>query len=221
LASELLIPDSSEPPIREENNMICEVPKLATFKIVIAAHDLVLRQSLANTLDEQGTCDIVGECDNGADMIRMVLSADPNVVIFDVGLPGCNGMDALHQIYKEHPVAAVAIATERDHDLVRKGLAAFYLAYLLKPVDPHQLMPAIEVATSRFEVFRKLEEENSNLRQNLQNRKIIERAKGVLMQRNRWSEADAFRRLQRGAMNRRTTMVNLAEAVLSGKSVDL
>jgi two-component system, response regulator PdtaR len=201
--------------------MICEVPKLATYKVVIAAHDVAMRQSLSNCLDEEGSCQILGECDNGADMIRIALAADPNVVIFDIGLPGCNGMEALEHIYKERPISAVAIASERDHDLVRKALSAFYLSYLVKPVEPHQVIPAIEVAQSRFEIFKKLEEENHALRQTLQNRKTIERAKGVLMQRNRWSEADAFRRLQRGAMNRRTTMVNLAEAVLSGKHVEL
>jgi response regulator NasT len=154
-------------------------------------------------------------------MIRSVLALDPQVVVFDVGLPGCSGLDALEQIYKERPVAGVGLAGERDHELVRKCLETYYLAYLIKPVEAHQLRPAIEVAWSRFDMFRHLAAENATLRQTLQNRKIIERAKGVLMQRNRWSEADAFRRLQRGAMNRRTTMVGLAEAVLSGRHVEL
>src|SRR5207248_11708132 len=122
---------------------------------------------------------------------------------------------------KEHPVAAVALATERDHDSIRKSLEQFYLMYLIKPVEAHQLSPAIEIAWARFDAFRQLAAENAALRQSLQNRKIIERAKGVLMQRNRWSEQDAFRRLQRGAMNRRTTMVDLAEAVLNGPPVEL
>jgi response regulator NasT len=154
-------------------------------------------------------------------MIRTVLALDPNVVVFDVSLPGCNGLEALQQIYNEHPVAGVALTTERDHDLVRKSLEAFYLAYLIKPVLANQLTPAVEVAWSRFDMFRQLAAENASMRQSLQNRKVIERAKGVLMQKHRWSEPDAFRRLQRGAMNRRTTMVNLAEAVLSGKPLEL
>jgi response regulator NasT len=201
--------------------MICAVPKLAMFKIVVAAQDPSLRQFLSENLENQCGCQIMGECDSGTEMIRTVLALDPNVVVFDLSLPGCNGLESLHQIYKEHPVAAVALATERDHDLIRKSLELFYLTYLIKPVEAYQLTPAIEIAWSRFDTFRQLAAENAALRQSLQNRKIIERAKGVLMQRNRWSEADAFRRLQRGAMNRRTTMVDLAEAVLNGRLVEL
>jgi len=200
--------------------MICAMPKAAAYKIVLAAHDPGFRQFLTENLEACG-CQIVGECDSGADMIRTVTALTPNIVVFDVGLPGCNGLEALAQIYRDHPVAAIALTAERDHELVRKCLEDFYLVYLLKPVEPHQLMPAVEVAWSRYDVFRQLAAENAELRQTIQNRKTIERAKGVLMQRNRWSEADAFRRLQRCAMNRRTTMVNLAEAVLNGKHVDL
>ena len=95
------------------------------------------------------------------------------------------------------------------------------LAYLLKPVEAHQLGPAVQVAWARFGELNTLMEENASLRQSLQSRKIIERAKGVLMKRHRWSEADAFRRLQRGAMNRRVPMVELAQAILNGQEVDL
>ena len=200
--------------------MICAVPKSAALKVVIAACDSELRQFLTSNLDRCG-CRVIGECDSGADMIRTALALNPNVVVFDVGLPGCNGLDALQQIYKEHPVAGLALTSERDHELVRKALENLYLVYLTKPVEAYQLMPAVEVAWARFDCFRHLMTENATLRQTLQNRKTIERAKGVLMQRNRWSEEDAFRRLQRGAMNRRTTMVGLAEAVLNGKQVDI
>jgi response regulator NasT len=201
--------------------MICAVPKLATLKVVFAAQDPSLRQFLAENLEGPCGCQVMGECDSGAHMIRTVLALNPNVVVFDLSLPSCNGLEALQQIYNERPVAAVALATERDHDAIRKSLEQFYLTYLIKPVEPHQLPPAIEIAWSRFDMFRQLAAENAALRQSLQNRKIIERAKGVLMQRNRWSEVDAFRRLQRGAMNRRTTMVDLAEAVLNGRPVEL
>jgi response regulator NasT len=95
------------------------------------------------------------------------------------------------------------------------------LAYLVKPVEAHQLAPVLQVAWARFQEFRNLATENTSLRQTLENRKLIERAKGVLMKRHRLSEADAYRRIQRGAMNRRTTMASLAQAILSGEPVDL
>jgi response regulator NasT len=201
--------------------MICAAPKTNPFKVVIAAQDSAYRRFLADHLENGSGCQVLGECDNGADMVRSALSLKPNVVLFDVSLPGCSGLDAMQQIYKEQPMAGVALSTERDHELVHKALENYYLSYLLKPVEPHQLRPAIEVAWSRFDMFRHLAAENAALRQTLENRKIIERAKGVLMQRNRWSEADAFRRLQRGAMNRRTTMVDLAEKVLNGTKIEL
>jgi response regulator NasT len=104
---------------------------------------------------------------------------------------------------------------------VRRALEEHVLAYLVKPIEAHQLGPALLVAWARFDELRQLADENDTLKQNLQNRKTIERAKGVLMKRHRWSEQEAFRRLQRGAMNRRTTMVELAQAVLNGVEVEL
>jgi response regulator NasT len=203
--------------------MICAAPATATsmLKLVLIADDTLLRQSLREHLEDQCGHQVVGDGATGMDMIRTVLEQEPSVVVFDVALPCCNGLEALRQIYKERPVAAVALASERDQDLMRRSLKEYYLTYLLKPVDFHQLEPAVLVAESRFEVFCQLSAENATLRQTLQNRKVIERAKGILMKRYNWTEADAFRRLQRGAMNRRTTMVQLAQTVLEGGMTDL
>ena len=110
---------------------------------------------------------------------------------------------------------------DRDQALVNRAMEEHVLAYLVKPIEAHQLGPAIQVAWARFEELSSLTAENNSLKQTLHSRKVIERAKGVLMKRYRWSEADAFRRLQRGAMNRRVPMVDLAQAVLDGKEVDL
>jgi len=201
--------------------MICAVPATTTLRLVTIADDPSLRQFLRENLEEQGGHQVVGEGATGVDMIRIVMALEPDVVLFDTSLPCCNGLEALRQIYKERPVAAVALTTERDQDLVRRSLTEYYLAYLVKPVEPHQLEPAVLVARSRFDLFAQLTAENASLRQTLQNRKVIERAKGVLMKRHSWTEADAFRRLQRAAMNRRTTMVRLAQGVLDGGLIEL
>src|SRR5262249_51365327 len=140
--------------------MICAAPKATTFKVVLAVHDLTLRRFLADTLDNGSGCQVVEECDSGADMIKSALANNPNVIVFEVGLPGCSGLEALQQIYKDRPVAAVALATDRDHELVRKSLEQFYLSYLIKPVESHQVGPAIEVAWARFDMFRQLAAEN-------------------------------------------------------------
>jgi len=154
-------------------------------------------------------------------MVRIVLDSEPDVVVFDIHLPRLNGLDALRQIYQERVVVAVAITADRDQELVRRALEEHVLAFLVKPVEAHQLGPALQIARAQFEELRELTAENASLRQTLQNRKIIERAKGVLMKRHHWTEAEAFRRLQRGAMNRRTTMIELAQDVLNGLAVNL
>jgi response regulator NasT len=154
-------------------------------------------------------------------MVRTVLAVESDVVVFDIHLPGLNGLDALRQIFQERIVAAVAITADQDKELVQHAVEEHVLAYLVKPVDDRQLGPALLIARARFEELRSLSEENASLRQVLLSRKLIERAKGVLMKRHRWTEAEAFRRLQRGALNRRMAMVNLAQEVLDGVVTDL
>jgi response regulator NasT len=195
-------------------------PVLPALKIVLVEDDPAVRLFLKETLEKLGH-QVIAEAANGTDMVRAVLDSEPDVVVFDIHLPRLNGLDALRQIYQERIVAAVAITADRDQELVRRALDEHVLAYLVKPVEAHQLLPALLVARAQFEELRSLTEENASLKQTLQNRKIIERAKGVLMKRYRWTEAEAFRRLQRGAMNRRTTMVELAQDVLNGVEVNL
>lgn len=201
--------------------MASAVTEVSTLKVVVVEDDSRLRLFLKQHLEIELGHQVVGEAVNGTDMVRTVLAVEPDVVIFDVNLPRFNGLDALKQIYQEMVVAAVAITTERDRNMVRGVLRDYVLAYLVKPVEAHQIEPAVLVACARCEEYRQLKHENDVLRQNLQNRKVIERAKGVLMKRHRWSEAEGYRRLQRGAMNSRISMVQMAQAVLNGVEVEL
>jgi len=195
-------------------------PTMPQLKVVVVEDDPTIRQNFKETLERLGHL-VVGEATNGAEMVRSVLTLEPDIVVFDIHLPRLNGLDALRQIYQERVVAAVAITADRDQDLVRRALEEHVLAYLVKPVEAEQLGSALVIAWARFEELRQLNNENASLRLSLQNRKIIERAKGVLMKRYRWSEGEAFRRLQRGAMNRRTSMAELAQAILNGNEVEL
>jgi len=194
---------------------------LAPLKIVVVEDDPNVRLFLKETIENHLGHQVIGEAATGTDMVRTVLEAEPDIVVFDIHLPRLNGLDALRQIYQERVVAAVAITADRDQELVRRALEEHVLAFLVKPVEAHQLGPALAIARAQFEELRELSAENASLRQTLQNRKVIERAKGVLMKRHRWTEAEAFRRLQRGAMNRRTTMIELAQDVLNGVEVNL
>jgi response regulator NasT len=193
---------------------------LPSLRLVVVEDDAAMRQFLKETLEGMGH-QVVGEAASGTDMVRTVLDQEPDVVVFDIHLPRLNGLDALRQIYQERVVAAVAITADRDADLVRRALEEHVLAYLVKPVEAHHLGPALQIARARFGELRSLADENANLKQTLANRKLIERAKGVLMKRHRWTEAEAFRRLQRAAMNRRTTMAELSQDILNGVEVPL
>lgn len=196
-------------------------PALPKLRVVIVEDDPTVRLFLKDVLEKQLGHEVVGEAATGPNMVRTVLETEPDVVVFDIHLPHMSGLDALRQIYQTRIVAAVAITADRDKSLVKRALEEHVLAYLVKPVEAYHLGPALMVAWARFDELRGLTAENANLRQTLQNRKILERAKGVLMKRFRWSEADAFRRLQRTAMNRRMPMVDLAQAILNGEDIDL
>jgi len=190
------------------------------MKIILVEDDPVARACLRGLLRQLGH-QVVAEADNGPDMIRAVREHRPDVVLFDIHLPQLNGLDALRQIYQEQVVAAVAITADHDQELIRRALEEHVLAFLVKPIEAHQLGPALLVARRQFEELRELAAENASLKQTLLNRKAVERAKGVLMKRHRWTEEEAFRRLQRAAMNRRTSMYELAQDVLNGVEINL
>jgi response regulator NasT len=194
---------------------------LPALRVVVVEDDATIRDFLCQTIEKDFGYKVVGQAATGTDMVRTVLELDPDVIVFDIHLPHQDGLAALRQIYQERIVAAVAITADRDQELVKRALEEHVLAYLVKPVEAHQLGPALQIASARFQELRSLTTENASLRQTLQNRKIIEKAKGVLMKKHRWSEAEAFRRIQKGAMNRRMTMVDLAQAILSGQELDI
>jgi len=191
------------------------------LRVVVVEDDDAIRLALKHSLIDSLHHDVVGEACNGPQMIEMVLKTNPDLVLFDIHLPGLDGLTALKQINETHPVAAVAITADRDVGLVRRASEEQVLGYLVKPFEHHLLGPALELARARFEEIQELCRENVKLQQTLENRKLIERAKGVLMKRHRWGEQEAFRRLQRAAMNRRTTMAELARKVIEGIEIEL
>jgi AmiR/NasT family two-component response regulator len=191
------------------------------LRIVVVEDDDLIRQALMLTLEKTLGHQVVGQAANGLDMVEVVLQTDPDLVIFDIHLPEMNGLDALKRIAEQKEVAAVAITADQDQDLVRRASQEHVLAYLVKPFEHYQIGPALQVARARFQELQNLCAENTRLQQSLANRKLIERAKGVLMKRHRWTEAEAFRRLQRAAMNGRTTMVELAQQILNGVEVSV
>jgi response regulator NasT len=187
-----------------------------TLTIVVAGRDEDFRRFLRETLEDECGYQVLLDVGAGPSLQRAVLQLAPNVVVCDARLPGISALDALRHISQEQPVAAVILAEPHDQTEIQAVLHQLHLTYLLKPVEARHLGPAVRVAWARFTELRELAQANSQLRRNLEDRKVIERAKGVLMKRFRWSEEEAHRRLQRGAMNRRVRLINLAEAVLNG-----
>ena len=193
-----------------------ESPRL---KIVVVDDDAPTRLFLKDILENQFGHQVLGEAATGPDMVRAVEALEPDVVVFDLHLPHQDGLAALHEIHQKRVVAAVAVTADRGQDLVRRALGEHVLAYLVKPVEPQHLGPALLIAWGLFRELHGLTTENASLRQTLQNRRLVDRAKRLLGKRHRWSEAEAFRRLQQGAMDRRTTMVDLAQVILSGQDI--
>ena len=207
--------------LREQLDMTTAATSVSVLKVVVVENDPSIRQLLIDALAKEGGYKVVGQASSGTEMVRTVLDLEPDLVLFDIHLPHQDGMAALREIRKERMVAAVAITTDHDRELVDLAAEEHVLAYLVWPVKAHQLGPALQIAWARFQELQWLMAENVSLRQTLQNRKIIERAKGVLTKRYRWSEGEAFRRIRYASMNRRVPMVDLAHAILSGEEVVL
>jgi len=191
------------------------------LRVVVVEDDEAIRLALKQSLTDLFGHEVVGEANTGPQMIEVVSHLKPDIVLFDIHLPGLDGLTAIQQINEKTPVAALAITADRDLALVRRASEEQVLGFLVKPFEHYQLGPALELARARFEEIQELSSENVKLQQTLENRKVIERAKGVLMKRHRWGEAEAFRRLQRSAMNRRTTMADLARKIIEGVEIDL
>lgn len=195
--------------------------ELPVLRLVVVDDDPVTRLFLKETLETEFGHQVLAEAASGTDMVRSVLRHEPDVVVFDIHLPYLNGLDALHQIYDQRVTAAVAITADQNQDIIRRASEEHVLAFLVKPVKPAQLGAAVLIAWTRFQELAALTAANATLQQTLQNRKIIERAKGALMKRHRWSEPDAFRRMQRAAMSRRVALVDIAQDVLNGVDIEL
>ena len=130
--------------------MDIEPSALPSLKVVVVEDDATVRLFLKESLEKQFGHQVIGEAATGTDMVRTVLDLEPDVVVFDIHLPRLNGLDALRQIYQEKVVAAVAITADRDQELVRRALEEHVLAYLVKPVEAHQLGPALLIARAQF-----------------------------------------------------------------------
>jgi response regulator NasT len=183
--------------------------------VVIAEDEALIRLDLREMLQEEGF-EVVGEAADGEQAVTLAQQLLPDLVICDIKMPKMDGIAAAAQITSERIAPVVMLTAFSQRDLIERARDAGAMAYLVKPFQKRDLLPAIEIATSRFAEIKALETEVSGLRERLEARKLIERAKGTLMSQHGMTEPEAFRWIQRAAMDNRTSMRAVAELVLSG-----
>lgn len=184
------------------------------LRILIADDEAVIRLGLRTMLEAQGYR-VVGEAADGARVLDLAAKLRPDLVFLDIKMPGMDGLQAARRLMSERAVPAVILTAYGDREFVEAAKNAGVLAYLVKPVRESELGPTIQIALARFREIQSLRREVGDLEEMLQARKVVERAKGILMRRHGLEEADAFTRIQREARTARKTMREVAEAILA------
>ncbi len=184
-------------------------------RVVVAEDEALIRMDLAEMLGEAGY-DVVGQASNGEQAVQMVADLAPDLVIMDVKMPVMDGITAAEQIGEKRICPVVMLTAFSQTELVERARDAGVMAYVVKPFTAGDVTPAIDIALSRWSEMKALESEVADLGERLATRKAVERAKGVLMKKLKVSEADAFRWIQKTAMDRRMGMREVAEAVVAG-----
>ena len=190
-------------------------PSLAAnpHRVLIAEDEALIRMDLAEMLREEGY-EIVGEAGDGQEAVDLAGSLRPDLVIMDVKMPRRDGIDAASEIAANRIAPIVILTAFSQRELVERARDAGAMAYLVKPFNISDLIPAIELAVSRFSEIAELEKEVATLSDRLETRKLVERAKGLLQAKQGMAEPEAFKWIQRAAMDRRTTMKRVAEVVV-------
>jgi response regulator NasT len=184
-------------------------------RVVIAEDEAIIRLDLQETLEEEGY-DVVGSTGRGDEAVALVRELRPDLAILDIKMPGMDGITAAKEIAGGRWAAVLILTAFSQRDLVEQARDAGAIGYLVKPFQKSDLVPAIEVAIGRFAELRALEQEVHSLEEQLATRRIVERAKGILMDRHGMSEGDAFSFIQQTAMRRRAKMRAVAEGVIDG-----
>jgi AmiR/NasT family two-component response regulator len=185
-------------------------------RVVIAEDEALIRLDLKETLEEEGY-EVVAETGRGDEVVQLVREHRPDLAILDIKMPGQDGLSAAAAITSERLAAVLVLTAFSQRELVDRAREAGVLAYLVKPFQRNDLVPAIELALGRFEELRALEAEYKDLEERHNTRKLVERAKGTLMDELDMKESDAFRWIQRRAMDQRTTMKQVAEQIVAGE----
>ena len=182
-------------------------------KILIAEDEAIIRLDLKEMLEEEGF-DVVGEASDGDAAIRLAREREPDLVIMDVKMPGMDGLTAAEKITEEELSAVLILTAFSQKDLVQRAAEAGAIGYLVKPFQKSDLMPAIDIALARHAQLKAVRDEAKGLADQLETRKVVDRAKGRLMDTKGMTESEAFRHLQKKAMDERRSMREVAQETL-------
>jgi AmiR/NasT family two-component response regulator len=186
------------------------------IRVVVAEDEAIIRLDLKEILEEEGY-EVVGETGRGDEAVDLVRKLDPDLAILDIKMPGMDGLSAAREITGERRAAVLILTAFSQRSLIEEARDAGVLAYLVKPFQTSELIPAIEVALGRFQEMQALQRENKTLEEQLETRKVVDRAKGLLMDQHGMAEQEAFSFIQRTAMRERQTMRAVARRILTGE----
>jgi len=185
------------------------------IRVVIAEDEAIIRLDLKEMLIQEGY-DVVAETGRGDEAVDLVREHKPDIAILDIKMPGMDGLSVAQQVSADRVSATLILTAFSQRHLIERARDAGALAYVTKPFQRSELVAAIEVAIGRFKEFQELDAEVKTLEHQLETRKIVDRAKGLLMDRFDFDESDAFTFIQKTAMKERTTMRAVADEILAG-----
>ncbi len=186
------------------------------LRIAIADDELDMRDYFQRILPLLGH-EVVAVAQDGRQLVELCRQYQPDLVITDIKMPDMDGIDAATHIYRDGPIPVILVSAYHDAEFIRRAEADHILAYLVKPIKQSDLEPAIAIANRRFEQFEALRKEAADLKQALQDRKVIEKAKGVLMRKADLDEHDAFRRMQKLASDKNRKLIEIAQIILTAE----
>jgi two-component system, response regulator PdtaR len=187
-------------------------------RVIIADDESLIRMDLREMLTNLGYL-VVGEVADGRSAVNQARELRPDVVIMDIRMPDMDGIEAARVLTEERIAPVVLLSAYSQRELVQRAREAGVVAYLVKPYREEELSPAIEVALARFAEFKDLQKQVSDLQEALETRKLVDRAKGILMDKQGLTEAEAFRKIQKMSMDNRKPMKDVAEAIILAHQV--
>ena len=190
------------------------------MKNILLVEDDSSQLKVVKALIEDRGLNVAGTSDNGVDAVRLCCELTPDIVLMDVSIPGKDGIEAACEINECCPTPVVLVTGNDDDETIKRAVDAGVMAYLVKPVKGEELYAAIELASSKFKEFRKLIDENNHLQETLAARKIIEKAKGLLIEKEGVTEGEAFARIRKISMDKRKSMKEIAEVIISAMGLD-